>query len=365
MSPLEDIIRTRIAENGPITVAEFMETALGHPEHGYYMKDDPFGATGDFITAPEISQVFGELIGLWSAVTWQQIGGPGKITLVECGPGRGTLMRDLLRAAQSVPAFAATIEIHLVETSAAMRDRQRATLAGYAPHWHDTLDTVPPGPTILIANEFLDALPVRQLVMTGRGWAERRVALDDGGLVFSPGEIAADADRLVPAAGKDAPPGAIFETCPTAGKFADSLCRRFSSAPGAALLIDYGHAESNLGDTLQAVRRHAYANVLSDPGESDITAHVDFDALARTLRAGGAQTMGPIAQAAFLNGLGIAERTDTLARAAAPEAAARLRSGTERLTAPGQMGDLFKVMVASHAESPKLAGFETWVNPEC
>ena len=168
MSPLEDLIRKRIAADGPITVADFMEMALGHPEHGYYMKGDPFGATGDFITAPEISQVFGELIGLWTAMTWQQIGAPAKIILVECGPGRGTLMSDLLRAAKTVPPFLDAVEIHLVETSPAMRERQRATLTGHTPQWHDSLETVPPGPTVLIANEFLDALPKSSALITIR-----------------------------------------------------------------------------------------------------------------------------------------------------------------------------------------------------
>lgn len=368
MSPLEDLIRARIAASGPITVAEYMEMALGHPEYGYYMKGDPFGVTGDFITAPEISQVFGELIGLWAAVTWQQMGQPTgaaeKIALVECGPGRGTLMRDLLRAANSVPAFSAAIDIHLVETSRALRERQNSTLADYAPQWHDSLDTVPEGPTILIANEFLDALPIRQLVNTGAGWAERRIGLDDSGLTFETGEIVSDAERMIPS-GTPAPTGAIFEICPAAQDIANILNRRMSRAPGAALIIDYGTGISSPGDTLQAVQEHKYANVLSDPGDADVTAHVDFGAFGQALRGGGSRTMGPVTQSAFLKSLGISERTEKLARGAAPEAAAIIRSATERLTAPDQMGNLFKVMVATHADSPTLAGFETGMNSEC
>jgi len=365
MSPLEDLIRKRIAADGPITVADFMTLALGHPEHGYYMKGDPFGTTGDFITAPEISQVFGELIGLWSAMTWQQIGAPAKTILIECGPGRGTLMSDMLRAAKTVPPFLDTIEIHLVETSPAMRERQRTNLTGHTPQWHDSLETVPAGPTILIANEFLDALPIRQLIRTENGWAERRVGLSDKGLVFETGEDVSDTVLPVPLQEAHAPPGTIFETCPAALDFADSLNRRLSTAPGAALLIDYGHVKSGIGDTLQAVRTHKFADVLAHPGDADLTAHVDFDAFGRQLRNGGPRTMGPVTQSAFLSVLGIKERTKQLTTGIAPDMAATLRSGTERLTAQNQMGELFKVMVATHADCPTLAGFETMVDSEC
>lgn len=240
MSPLEDLIRNRISENGPMTVAEFMEVALGHPQHGYYMKGDPFGVAGDFITAPEISQIFGELIGLWSAVTWQQMGEPQNVALIECGPGRGTLMRDLLRAAAYVPGFADAIDIHLVETSTAMRKRQRTALDGYTLEWHDALDTVPSGPTILIANEFLDALPIRQFVRTAAGWAERCVGVKNDALVFENGNIIAEAEGWAPADTDSVANGSIFEICPAAQEFTDTLNRRFSSAPGAALFIDYG-----------------------------------------------------------------------------------------------------------------------------
>lgn len=364
MSPLEGLIRARIAAGGPIGVAEYMEMALGHPEYGYYMKDDPFGVSGDFITAPEISQVFGELIGLWAAVTWQQIGRPENVVVVECGPGRGTLMSDFLRTVKSIPEFLATIDIHLVETSRVLRERQKSALAGFSPHWHDRLDTVPEGPMILISNEFLDALPIRQLVRTETGWAERRIGVDDSGLQFEIGEIAPDADHLVPPVAF-ATPGDIFEICPGACEVADILNRRLSRAPGAALFIDYGHDSSSFGDTLQAVRSHKYASVLSDPGNADITAHVDFDSFGQVLRRGGSRTMGPITQSVFLTALGIVERTEKLAHGTAPETAAILRSGTRRLTAPDGMGNLFKVMVATHADCPTLAGFETGIVVAC
>lgn len=365
MSPLEDLIWSRISREGPITVAEYMELALGHPEHGYYMKGDPFGIEGDFITAPEISQVFGELLGLWSAVTWQQLGEPPGIALIECGPGRGTLMRDLLRAAQFVPGFASAIQIHLVETSPAMRAKQKVTLSDASPVWHDTVDTVPPGPTILIANEFLDALPIRQLVRTEDAWTERCVDLEENELVFRTGEIVPDDEIPLSDINEAAEDGSIFETCPAAHAFADSVQKRLADEPGAALFIDYGHTRSAYGDTLQAVRGHAFDNVLSRPGEADLTAHVDFDALARRFRSHGARIMGPISQGKFLTDLGIGPRTARLAQGATAEAAKTINAATERLVAPGQMGELFKVMVATHGESPTLAGFETEAETIC
>ena len=365
MSPLEQLIRDRISEHGPMTVADFMGIALGHPEHGYYMKGDPFGVAGDFITAPEISQIFGELIGLWAAITWQQLGEPPNLTLIECGPGRGTLMRDLLRAASYVPGFADAIDLHLVETSPAMRERQRTTLEGYTPQWHDVLDTVPTGPTILIANEFLDALPIRQFVRSADGWAERCVGLKNNALAFEHGDINPEAAAWAPPIAGSAAEGTIFEICPAAQEFAAALSQRFSTAPGAALLIDYGHVQSATGDTLQAVRGHEFSDVLAAPGEADITAHVDFGAFGSNLRGGGSRLMGPISQSVFLTDLGIQSRTDALAQNATPDVAEKIRAASERLTAPDQMGELFKVMVAAHAQSPTLAGFETTVDSEC
>lgn len=362
MSPLEALIRDRIVKTGPIPVADFMGLALGHPEHGYYLTGDPFGSAGDFITAPEISQVFGELIGLWAAVTWQQIGSPDKLILVECGPGRGTLMNDLLRAAKSVPGFHNAIDIHLVETSPAMRRRQADTLSGYSPRWHETIASVPAGSMILVANEFLDALPIHQFVMTDTGWAERCVDIGPDGLAFVTGTAAAED---LPGMTSSALPGEIYETCPAAMDFADALSRRLNAAPGAALLIDYGHGTSAAGETLQAVHDHKFADPLSDPGKADLTAHVDFDAFARRLRSGGATASGPISQAAFLTAIGIRERTQQLGQNASPDARADLNSATARLTEAGQMGELFKVMVATSAEMPRLAGFESWMEDPC
>jgi NADH dehydrogenase [ubiquinone] 1 alpha subcomplex assembly factor 7 len=366
MSPLEVLIRERIAKTGLIPVAGFMELALGHPEYGYYMTEDPFGTKGDFITAPEISQVFGELIGLWAAVTWQQLGSPDRLIVIECGPGRGTLMNDLLRAAKSVPDFHKAIEIHLVETSPAMRRRQKATLSDDAPTWHDTITTVPAGPTILVANEFLDALPIHQFVMTDAGWAERCVDVGPDGFSFVAGALAPDG---LPVMSSTALPGTIFETCPAAMAFAGALTKRFGAAPGeapgAALIIDYGHEKSATGETLQAVHNHKFTDPLADPGKADMTAHVDFDAFGRQLISGGALAIGPITQSTFLSAIGIRERTQQLAHNASPDARADMESATARLIEPAQMGELFKVMVATSAEMPRLAGFESWVEEPC
>lgn len=362
MSPLEALIRDRIAGTGPIPVAEYMELALGHPEHGYYMTGDPFGAAGDFVTAPEISQVFGELIGLWAAVTWQQMGSPDSLRLVECGPGRGTLMNDLLRAAKSLPGFHQAIDIHLVETSPTMRQRQKKTLSAYAPDWHDTISTVPAGPMILVANEFIDALPIRQFIGTDSGWAERCVDVGPDGLVFVTGAATVDNPAGMPSSVQ---PGAIFETCPAAMMFADAVTGRLNAAPGAALIIDYGHGKSAPGETLQAVHRHKFADPLTDPGTTDLTAHVDFDALTRRLKSGGATAAGPITQSAFLNAIGIRERSRQLVQNASPQTRTDMDAATARLTEAAQMGDLFKVIVATSAEMPRLAGFESWIEEPC
>ena len=362
MSPLETLIRDRIADNGPMPVAKFMELALGHPEHGYYMSRDPFGAAGDFVTAPEISQMFGELLGLWAAITWQKIGSPETLNLVECGPGRGTLMNDFLRAAKLVPGFHRAIDIHLVEISATMRALQKTNLPDYTPRWHNAIATVPAGPLIVIANEFLDALPIDQWVMTDSGWAERCVDIGPSGLVFVTGAPVSEGRS---AKAPSAAVGDIFETCPAAMAFADVLAHRLNMGAGAALLIDYGHLKSAAGETLQALRNHNFANPLSSPGEADLTAHVDFDAISHRLTSCGITTNGPVTQAAFLNAIGIRERTEQLLQNASADVRAEMNAASTRLTDPAQMGELFKVIVATSPEIPRLAGFESWTEKPC
>ncbi|PPR12081.1 MAG: hypothetical protein CFH41_00114 [Alphaproteobacteria bacterium MarineAlpha11_Bin1] len=356
MKRLETFIRERIEADGPIPVYEYMALALGHTNLGYYKKGDPIGADGDFITSPEISQVFGELIGLWAAVTWQQMSCPDKIILIECGPGRGTLMKDLLRATTSVPMFEKAIEIHLVETSEFLMHRQAETLSGQHPIWHKTIETIPPGPTILIANEFIDSLPIRQVTKVQNGWAERCVGSLGNTLQFMPGTICQDPLNLP----KDALPGEVYEFRPAAVTFINKLSKRLAAQPGAALIIDYGYKHQAPGDTLQAVREHQFADPLSDPGEVDLTAHVDFGALSARASDCGSQVFGPIDQASFLRSLGIIERTAALFKNATPEQAERLYSATQRLIDPNAMGSLFNAMIITDSEAPAPAGFEIY-----
>ncbi|HEX9770321.1 MAG TPA: SAM-dependent methyltransferase [Kiloniellales bacterium] len=359
-SPLLRKLARRIASDGPLSVADFMAAALTDPEYGYYMGRDPLGASGDFITAPEVSQMFGELIGLWCAEAWQALGAPPQVALVELGPGRGTLVADARRAARQVPAFAAALRVHLVEVSPTLRARQEAALADAEPTWHETLAGVPELPLLLIANEFFDALPVRQLVKQPGGWAERLVGLAAGGapaLAFTLSPPDPGLGALVPDALRAAPPGRLFEVSPAGQEIVRAIARRLRSHGGAALIIDYGHEESALGETLQAVRRHARHDVLSEPGTADLTCHVDFAALARAAREEGAAAHGPVAQGAFLERLGIAARAARLMERATPPQREDIRSARLRLTAPDQMGGLFKVLALTPEGAGRPAGF--------
>ena len=356
MNPLENLIRSRIMAGGPMPVSEYMALALGHPKYGYYKKGDPFGVDGDFITAPEISQVFGELIGLWAAITWTQIGSPEKTILIECGPGRGTLMKDALRAFVSVPNFIGTIEVHLVETSETLRARQAKALSGYQATWHNTIDTIPEGPIILIANEFFDALPVRQLKKEPGGWSERCVGLSDGELCFETRSLAEEPVRMP----QNANVGEIYEIRPAALTLVDQIAARLVQRPGAALIIDYGYERVMPGDSLQAVRNHAFTDPLKELGDADLTAHVDFSALATRARHSGCSVFGPVSQSVFLKTLGILERTKILLENALPAQAGDLHAATQRLIDPRAMGNLFKVMTISHPNASAPAGFEQY-----
>jgi NADH dehydrogenase [ubiquinone] 1 alpha subcomplex assembly factor 7 len=333
-----------------------MALALGHPRHGYYITRDPLGSAGDFTTAPEISQMFGELIGLWCVDAWQAMGAPRAFRLVELGPGRGTLMADLLRAASLVPAFGAAASIWMVETSPVLARLQQRTLAAIDPpvQWTDHLAHVPDGPTLVVANEFFDALPVRQFQMTATGWRERMVGLEGERLILAlapdaPGAIASDLPRV-------APVGAVAELSPDSLNLMADLAGRIASAGGAALIIDYGPAESGLGDTVQALKGHAFADVLAQPGEADLTAHVDFARLAHAARCAGAQAWGPVGQGEFLHLLGIGTRAARLA-ARGGKAAGEIAAAHARLTAPDQMGTLFKVLALTGRGQPAPAGF--------
>jgi NADH dehydrogenase [ubiquinone] 1 alpha subcomplex assembly factor 7 len=362
VTPLAAELRRIIAHEGPISVAQFMSLASMHPAFGYYASRDPFGARGDFITAPEISQMFGELIGAWAAAVWQGMGAPARVNLVELGPGRGTLMADALRAAATVPAFRAALDVHLVERSAILRRKQQDMLSGGGLQvaWHADFSEVPDGPLIVIANEFFDALPVHQAVKAPDGWHERMVGLDQAGeLAFAlhPDPVRG-LDALLPPRIRAAPLGALFEW--RSDRIVGEIAARAVRDGGAALVIDYGHTESGVGDTLQAVSAHAYAAPLTNPGEADLTAHVDFAALARTAERANARVHGPLAQGEFLRRLGIAERAAALKRRATPAQADAIDAALLRLTAPGAsgMGDLFKVIALANPRLQALPAFE-------
>jgi NADH dehydrogenase [ubiquinone] 1 alpha subcomplex assembly factor 7 len=340
MSLLRDHVLTLCRTGGPISIARYMDLALGHPTLGYYMTRDPLGRTGDFITAPEISQMFGELIGLRLAQAWREMGAPRRVILAEAGPGRGTLMADALRAARAAPGFGEAVELHLVEISPALRAVQAATLRQAAPRWHARLADLPSdAPMLLVANEFLDALPIRQFERRGGQWHERLVGEQDGALVFGLSPM--------PEAGigREAPEGAILEISAAALAATAEIAARVARQGGAALLVDYGHAGS-FGDTLQAMRAHAFADPLEAPGEADLTAHVDFAAVAAAARRAGARVEGPFEQGPFMLSLGLAERSERL-MAAAPAKAREIAAQRDRLTemTPTGMGRLFKVLV--------------------
>jgi NADH dehydrogenase [ubiquinone] 1 alpha subcomplex assembly factor 7 len=359
VTELADLILRRIRAAGPLTIAEFMSEALQHPRLGYYATRDPLGAAGDFVTAPEVSQVFGELIGLWCADVWTRMGRPDPVHLVELGPGRGTLMADALRAVGVVPDFRRALRLHLVETSPTLRSLQAKTLAAAQPIWHESLDQVPTGPTLLVANEFLDALPIRQFERRVGAWRERRVGLAPEGerlaLVLDPARSASA--TLVPARFDGAPEGSVMEIRPAAIRLGTDLARRLAAAGGAALFIDYGHGESACGDTLQAVQAHRYHPVLDEPGNADLTAHVDFQAFAEVARAAGAHVCGPVTQGDFLRALGIEVRAQQLLAIAAPAMRDTIESGVRRLIGTSEMGTLFKVLALTHPDLPTPAGF--------
>ncbi len=333
-----------IAHHGPISIAQYMAEANAQ----YYGAKDPFGTAGDFITAPEISQMFGELIGVWLADLWARAGKPPRVLYVEAGPGRGTLACDALGV---MARFGLRPEVHLIEASPALRGKQAALLPGAV--WHDSLATLPQDvPLLFVANEFFDALPIRQLVMGPAGWRERMVAIGaDGGFIPLAGDRPMDA--AVPLGRRNAPPGTIIETCPAAAAIMDELSRRLAVQGGGALVIDYGYDAPRNGSSLQAVRGHARADPFDDPGNVDLTALVDFSALVGTAHA--MRCFGPVGQGAWLEAMGIAARADALIRAA-PARADDIRAARHRLTAADQMGD-FRVMALASAAWPDPAGF--------
>jgi SAM-dependent MidA family methyltransferase len=351
MTPLGKIIARRIAATGPITIADYMAECLMHPVHGYYITRDPFGAAGDFITAPEISQMFGEMIGLALAQAWIDQGRPPRIVLAELGPGRGTLIADILRATQGIAGFHAAAWVHLVETSPLLRQAQATRVAAT---WHDSVTALPDAPLFLVANEFFDALPIRQFIRDGAGWRERVVGLTDDRLVFGLTAIAPLAaldHRLA-----DTRDGDLIEHCPALPGIAAEVGRRIATHGGAALIIDYGDWAS-LGDTLQAVQGNAPADPLAAPGQADLTAHVDFAALADAVTPAKPSRLTP--QGVFLDRLGITARAGALARNLTGADLDNHVAAHRRLTHPAEMGDLFKVMGIAPDFAPPLPGLVT------
>lgn len=334
-SPLEQIIKKIIEKQGDISVAEYMNLALAHPEHGYYMGRDPLGVAGDFTTAPEISQVFGEIIGAWLANQWLLLGAPDNIALVELGAGRGTLMADILRATKNLKGFHEAKSVHIVEISPHLRQKQWKTLAGKHERieWHETIDTLPKNPILLVANEFFDALPIRQFVRSEAGLLEKFVIVQDDKLRFAPPSNDGD----------------VVETCEPAINIMRELSKHIKTHKGTGIIIDYGYVGGSAGDTLQAMKNHKYHDVLADVGEADITAHVDFLALAEAARAEGIIAEDAIPQGAFLMRNGAGERTTNLCAISAPEQQKSLISGLKRLADPEEMGELFKVLIIKSA----------------
>ena len=356
MNPLAAEIAAMIAQDGPMSVESYMGLCLSHPVHGYYMTRDPLGADGDFVTSPEISQMFGELLGLWAAETWRLIGAPQPARLVELGPGRGTLMADALRAARAAPDFYRELSVTMVETSPALKARQQRMLEGAerTVDWVEAVEQVAPGAAIILANEFFDALPARHYVKTADGWRERQVGLADGRLVFGA------ASETEPYLTVEAPVGAVLEVGAVGQRIMMTLAARIVAQGGALLVVDYGHAETTLGETLQAMRDHAFVDPLEAPGEADLTTHIDFAGLARAAKAAGAQVHGPVTQGFFLRQIGVVQRAQALMRNASAEQRAEIENSLVRLISEDKetdMGRLFKVMAITRRSVEALPGF--------
>lgn len=360
---LEERLVKLIQDHGPIRVGDFMTDALVHPQHGYYATQQALGAQGDFTTAPEISQIFGELVGSWLVHAWEGIGAPSAFNLVELGPGRGTLMADILRVAKVRPRFLKAVHVYMIEASGRMRYAQKRLLAeaGVRITWADRLEDVPVGPALFVANEFFDCLPIRQFVRTSSSsptpWRERMVGLTpDNRLCFVLSEQEYGEQAGMP---PGAQPESVFESCTAAGEVIAEIAHRLRDTKGRALIIDYGHGRAGFGDTLQAMKGHQYWPVLDQPGMADVTAHVDFSALARRARQEELRVDGPIRQADFLERLGHGIRLNALEESVKDDdKRAALRSGAERLVDRQGMGNLFKVLALSPGGSTIPPGFE-------
>jgi NADH dehydrogenase [ubiquinone] 1 alpha subcomplex assembly factor 7 len=351
---LAEQIDAQIVANGPMSVSSYMGLCLSHPRHGYYSVGRPIGAAGDFITAPEISQMFGELIGFFFVNLWQQMGQPTSFTLLELGPGRGTLMQDALRAACKADGFQNALHLQLFESNSLLKEEQARRLAPYSPYWATEIDAISEDPVFVIANEFFDAMPIRQFVKTDDGWHERLIGLRDEKRAFglSPTPIA---ESAAPPEVHGAFPGEVLELSPAAVDAMQRLSRKVALQGGAILAIDYGYGVTQTGETLQAVKDHAFADPLEAPGETDLSAHVNFGVLAEAARAAGLATAPLAEQGEWLLRIGLGERARALAKSN-PAEAHNIARAVERLTSPEQMGKLFKVLCA-HSPGLRPAGF--------
>jgi|CXWL01.1.fsa_nt_gi SAM-dependent MidA family methyltransferase len=374
---LEELIKDRIRAHGAITIADYMQIALSHPEYGYYMQRDPFGVAGDFITAPEISQVFGEIMGVWLAHNWQLLGSPKEVALVELGAGRGTLMADILRATKNIKGFHDAVSVHLVEISPVLKQKQWKTLAGKHERieWHDNIDSLPQLPLLLVANEFFDALPIRQFVKQHDGWHERMVDVVGDELVFvnsvnmamlpisfvNTQSMSEDLGGILGESPNDKSSNIfkekIIETCEPAIMIIRQISEHIATHSGATLVIDYGYTEGSKGDTLQALQSHVYHHLLKDVGDADITAHVDFLALSQAAQTEGVNIHEITPQGAFLMRLGAGDRTTSLCEISTTEQQKLLISGLKRLADPSEMGELFKVLAITSKQITQAEGF--------
>ncbi len=343
---LKNYLKRQIQQQGPISVAEFMQLALMHPEYGYYQKQQPFGKQGDFITAPEISQLFGEMVAVWVAAMWQQMGCPKDWQLVELGPGRGVLMQDILRATKHIEGFHACLSIVMVEQSSALQKVQKDRLIPIHNkiEWHETIDRLLPKPTLIVANEFFDALPIYQYVKANGAVHERVIGLENDALCFTLGAKGVNTQAVIEIAAHESD-GKVIEASPASVHIVEQLAAHTTVHGGAALLIDYGYEMPACGDTLQAVKAHQYHPILEDVGEADITAHVNFTALAEAAKQGGSKEQKIMTQEEFLKQMGIELRARLLQSKATQEQKKVIEESLTRLVSPEEMGTLFKVLM--------------------
>tara|TARA_Y100001970_G_scaffold294331_1_gene450752 strand:- start:55780 stop:56898 length:1119 start_codon:yes stop_codon:yes gene_type:complete len=361
MASLEIIIKKLIEKNGPISVEHYMDLALSHPEFGYYKTIDPIGTSGDFITAPEISQMFGEIIGIWVTLMHKQLSDNAQIKLIELGPGHGVLINDILRSISKIDKSPEKFETHLVEINPKLKRVQQYTLKDREVIWHNSINSIPPGPSIIIANEFFDALPVNQLVYDTGCWHERQISVTNDinqKLIFSSGPEAKEEQLPSEIIKERTEEGSIFEFSPAREKMVKILAKKISVEGGVILIIDYGHTQTAIGETLQAVKNHKFHPVLVDPGTADLTAHLDFQALQRAISNIGVLHWGPIMQSQFLRRLGIETRASYLRNNSNTQSGLEIQRALDRLIDPEQMGSMFKAIAITDDSSPMPPGFE-------